>query len=76
MTSSHQHQHFIVVEELLALFQRETDFCYQPTDYLEKLEISVAALNVVESNDVRLQRRQDYVAMRQKMGEWAYDGKF
>jgi hypothetical protein len=76
MTSSHQYQHCIVVEELLALFQLENAFCYEPTEYLEKLEMSVAALNVVESNDVRLRRRQDYVAMRQKMGEWAYDGKF
>jgi hypothetical protein len=38
--------------------------------------ISIEAdLNAVH-NGVRARKRQEYVTMRQKMGEWAYDGKY
>ena len=82
-----QHQH-PMIEELLVLFQQETASCYQPADYLAYLTTTTTATaSVVAEMETELtgpdevgsisgvQRRHEYVTMRQKMGEWAYDGK-
>jgi hypothetical protein len=85
--SPQQHQHHMF-EELLALFHQETASCYQPVDYLayptaavsEVAETETTGPDVVSTDisivDAGVRRRQEYVTMRQKMGEWAYDGKY